>query len=158
METVFNLPAHVFFVHAPLVLVPLVAVGCIVLAVRPRWQERANPWLLGAAVVAFGTVLAATQSGEAFDRALRRNPNFDVSVRRHADLADTTQVITFVMVALLAVAVGSVWWSRRSERPVSPAVLRGLSAAAALVGVLATIWMVRTGHEGAHLVWQGVLK
>lgn len=36
--------------------------------------------------------------------------------------------------------------------------LIGCAAAAVLLSALSTVWVVRTGHEGARVHWNGVIK
>jgi hypothetical protein len=33
-----------------------------------------------------------------------------------------------------------------------------LAVVVAVVAIVATVWMIRTGHEGAKAVWDGTLK
>ena len=40
MDTFFGIPAHPLFVHIPAVLIPLAAVGVVIMLVRPTWWER----------------------------------------------------------------------------------------------------------------------
>ena len=40
METLFGLPAHMFLIHAPIVLLPIVASVSVAVAVVPRWRRR----------------------------------------------------------------------------------------------------------------------
>ena len=60
MKTIFGLPAHPLLVHIPVVLLPLAAVGAVMMAVRPAWNARYR-WavLVLGAVGAVGVVLAA---------------------------------------------------------------------------------------------------
>jgi divalent metal cation (Fe/Co/Zn/Cd) transporter len=173
METLFDLPAHVLFVHAPVVLTPLVTLACLAVLLRPAWRHRYG-WPL---VVACGVVLVATmlavQSGEEFAEALAGA----VPVAKHQDLAETTRLLVLVQFVL---ALGVVLVQRRFARVLAgvgsggggastttppanatiagqPAVVVLLTAALAVVSVLATVWMIRTGHEGARITWSGVL-
>ena len=40
MDTISGLPAHPLLVHVPVVLLPLAAVGVIVMLIRPAWHRR----------------------------------------------------------------------------------------------------------------------
>ncbi len=173
MRNLFGLPAHPLLVHAPVVLIPLVTLGALLVAVRPAWRVRYGAILLGSSVVSAVLLILAMQSGEAFDEGLREVGN-PVKVEVHEELAETARLFTFALVIVLAAMV-VVDWRRRSS---ASAPMRSLSAAtpgdpemasttsglanaarvlaglAAIVGVLATIWIARTGHEGARLVWE----
>lgn len=152
MDQIFNLPAHPLFVHAPVVLMPLLTVLTAVLGVRPSWRVRTGWWLLaGAAVLLVGTLLA-TNSGESFDRALDAG---DLA-EKHQELAETTQLFVIgFFVAVAGMAVTSWLGRNKADSPggVKNAAPMVLFAAAVLLGVLGTVWMTRTGHEGARIVW-----
>jgi hypothetical protein len=51
MDKLFGLPAHPFLVHVPIVLLPLSAIGVVLMAVRPSWH-RSYRWV----VLAIGVV------------------------------------------------------------------------------------------------------
>lgn len=40
LNNLFGLPAHPLLVHLPVVMVPLAAIGALVLAIRPRFWSR----------------------------------------------------------------------------------------------------------------------
>ena len=60
----FGLPTHPLAVHAPVVLIPIVAIAAIVFAARPSWRARA--WWVMAPLVLFNVVMlfVAKESGE----------------------------------------------------------------------------------------------
>ena len=154
MDTLFDLPAHTLLIHAPIVLLPLAAVATVVLAVRPGWRRSVGWWPVVGSAVLTVRVFLAKSSGEAFDEALAGA----VDVGTHEQLGNTTFVLTLiwlgvtaVVVALDQTAVGVT--ARPGLLAQSPAVL-AVSAAWVLVAALATIWLIRTGHEGARLVWE----
>ncbi len=155
-ESINDLPAHIFFVHAPVVLVPLIALAAVVIAIRPQWRVRYAPLMAIASVGAFVATLLARKSGEEFDELLAGQVNVD----RHETLADQTALIVFVLVLLTTTAA---FISRRSPQaradgsPVPSTATTAMSVATVAVAALATWWMVRTGDEGAKLVWDGVV-
>ena len=150
MESIFDLPAHPLFVHFPIVLVPLAALGALAVVFNIEWRRRFGPALVLATLVgAIATILAAA-SGEPFNELL---PLGDVA-DKHRDLGETARLLSVVFFVLTAVMVAA---ERFKPDRVSPNVLRAMSVVVALAGVLATIWMIRTGHEGARITWDGVL-
>jgi uncharacterized membrane protein len=153
MEQLFGLPAHPMMVHAPVVLVPLLTLACVTVAVRPGWRARLSPWLVAASVVSFVATMLAMKSGEKFDKLLQGQ----VDISKHESLAGTTRL--FVLVLLVVLVAAAVVDRRRPADGAEPAanVSLALSWVAVVVAVLATVWMVRTGHEGARLVWSGVV-
>ncbi len=155
LESIGELPSHPLFVHAPVVLVPLVALFALVLLVRPGWRQRVGPALpVLSAALALATFLAM-ESGERLEGLLG---DFAPNTDKHQSLATTTLYLILSMaVASWAMAAIDRWakaegrgWVTRA----APALL-GLSV---VLGGLATIWMFRTGHEGARLVWKGTVQ
>ena len=152
MKTIFDLPAHPLFVHLPIVLLPIVAAGAIILLFRTSWRVPAAPALAAAtAVTAISAVLAA-RSGDELNAALEDRIG-DLAAD-HQALGETTVWLTLAFFIGTLGVVATVRSSRVAER-------RGLQtvtlAATVVLGVLATVWMIRTGHEGASIVWDGVL-
>lgn len=158
METLFDLPAHALLIHAPIVLLPIAALATVALAIKPSWRVRAGWWFAGGVLSIVVMVFLARGSGQAFDEAL--DGAVDASV--HEDLANTTFVLTLLWLASAAILVGL---DRRSTHAggariddagsVSLAVIhRSFAVAMSTFAVLATIWLIRTGHEGADLVWR----
>lgn len=159
MEELFGLPAHSLLIHAPITLLPIVALITVVLAVRPSWRRRTGWWMVAAIFAVLGMIFAARSSGQAFNEAFAG----EVDVSKHESLANVTFVLTILwFVTYLALTV----YERRAAAPSSSvemrdagiaqtaAITHGLAALAALLAVLATIWLIRTGHEGATRVWK----
>jgi uncharacterized membrane protein len=151
MKEIWGLPAHPLFVHAPIVLVPLLTLGVIAVAVRPRWRAKGLPLLAAGAFIAAVTTLLASQSGQAFAEAV---PEIGKQVDRHEELAETAQLLVFGLPAILVITAFVLRRARVGGKAAVPAwLVHGLPVVSALVGLLATVWMVRAGHEGAEVVW-----
>jgi DUF1680 family protein len=147
-----DLPAHPLFVHAPVVLLPLVTIVALLLAVRPSWRMKAWAALTGAVAVMFGSVFLAMESGEALDDAFKGL----APTKRHIELAETTRLLTFGLLVLTLVEGALIYKRKRAgvELNASSAVAERIGAfVVALVALIATVWMIRTGHEGAKAVW-----
>lgn len=151
MKTFLGLPAHPLFVHAPLVLVPLAALAAVVLAVRPQWRRRCSTALAVGALVATVATFLAMQSGEAFEPAVRDVVNLDT----HKSLAQTTRLLV-VLFFVGSAAVAALDRMSNDDRPWAPKAAQAVLAVTALVAVAGSVWIARTGHEGAKLVWDGV--
>jgi len=151
MKTFLGLPAHPLFVHAPLVLVPLVALATVALAVRPQWRRRCSVALAVAALVATVATLLAMQSGEAFAPAVEDVVNID----DHKSLAETTRLLV-ALFFVGSVAVAILDRMRSDDRPWADRAAQAVVALTAVVAVAGSVWMALTGHEGARLVWEGV--
>lgn len=163
-EEFSGLPAHPLIVHAPVVLVPLLAIGAVAYAflgvVRPHTR-----WVLGAlAVVAPISALLATLSGEEFYARLHRLGQIPSDVypviNNHQDLAHLALyaagvlgVLTLALVVLVRPGTAAVF---ATDAPRGTQVLllalRLLTLAAAVVTVY---YVIRTGDSGAVAVWDG---
>jgi hypothetical protein len=151
----FNLPAHPLLVHAPIVLIPLLFVISVGFIVRPSWR-RHLPVFTAAMLVTLVLTLFAKGSGEALRDALGQRIEDETLMREHTSLAETTTI--FVGLQLLAAAALALL-----ARMANAAKGNGTRAASiekfgppvlAVLGALATIWMIRTGHAGAKSHWQ----
>jgi preprotein translocase subunit SecG len=156
MDTLFDLPAHAFLIHAPIVLLPLAAVVTIVLAVRPAWRRAAGWWMVGGLALVGLLVFLAKSSGEELDAAFAGA----VDVSEHEQLANTTFVLTLVWLVAYAVLVAVDHRADTSSAGgevslrAQPVGVLLLSGASVVLAVLATVWLVRTGHEGSRVVWE----
>jgi len=152
METIFDLPAHPLFVHLPIVLLPIAALASVALLFRPQWRRPASPALVAVTVVTAISAVMAARSGDKLNNALRDRIG-DVAAE-HKELGETTVWLTL---AFLVGTVGVLALQRvarfRDQRQLNSFTL----VATSVLGLLATIWMIRTGHEGATIVWDGVL-
>ncbi len=154
MEQIFDLPAHPLFVHAPLAFMPVVAVMCMVILLRPSWRARYGWVAIASSAAVLVMVQLAMGSGEAWEKAIDSG-----MVERHQELAETTRIFVFLLflVVTIAVIIG-----RRSSKAVSPAswirpAMSVLAALTVVLGVLSTAWIIRTGHEGAKALHGGTL-
>ena len=70
LDTLAGIPSHPLFVHAPVVLIPLVGLAAIALAFRPAWRARLGWWPAVAAGVCLIATFLAVGSGNEFDERL----------------------------------------------------------------------------------------
>lgn len=155
----FGVPTHPFAVHAPIVLLPIAAVVAVVFAVRADWRRRVS-WGMTAAVFALAAMLfVAKESGE----SARDAQNVFGNIDDHQELGDQTFVITliwFVATAALFVrdrqmrSQEATSLSAGAVAPSKDPVALGLSIVAAVIAIVATIWLIRTGHAGAESRWK----
>lgn len=156
MKTILDVPAHPLFVHASVVLLPILAIVTVVAALRPGVARKLGIWLPVASLAVFVSVLLSMQSGEAlYDVVVEEKGN---ALDTHVDLANMTRLFAF---GLLVATVAQWWLQRRAAArdggaTRDPLVL-AISAAVIVLSVLSTVWMIRTGHEGARVHWKGVI-
>ncbi len=129
---------------------------------KADWGHKFRWLLAGSSLIVFIFILVAESSGEAFDKATKGLTPID----EHAELANTTKFLTFGFLVLTFVAIAVSRTKRDTPTDGASDVVAAkafplrkmVSILTAVVGVLATIWMIRTGHEGAKAVWKGTLK
>ena len=133
---------------------PITTLIALVLAVRPTWRRRA--WFVLPAAGAIGLILtqAAIMSGVAFDELA--GGAVDTSTHESLALGTRALIVIFLVASILLA-----YLDRRVEKGEPPPWVGSgvliMVAVTALSSILASVWMYRTGHEGARLVWDGVL-
>lgn len=151
-STIMGLPAHPLIIHAVVVLIPLAALGAIVVAVWPAARERYASLALAVATVALLSVPLATHTGELLEAHVRRT----ALVERHTGMADGLLPFAGLLWLGLAVLVFARRYGARRNLQWG----RYLTAGAALVAVVGAVasgvQVVRIGHSGAEAAWHGV--
>lgn len=148
-DSIAGLPLHPLVVHATVVLLPLAALGLIVMVLIPRTRPYLDWLTLGAMVVATGSAFAAKLSGEQLAERVGEP-------QRHADLGD---LLPWFALALLVITV--VWFvlqraDRRADRRRPATLVLGIVGALLAVGTIG--WTIAVGHSGAEAAWGGVVQ
>ncbi|CAN5587005.1 hypothetical protein BH10ACT2_BH10ACT2_15760 [soil metagenome] len=152
MGEIFGTPAHPLLIHIPVVVLPLLAIGAIVLAAKPSWRSRFSWALAGATLATAAVTFWATQSGKRLRDALQ--PSLGSLAERHAELGDQTALLaTAFFIGAACLVVMDRWVLPRRPAKLWPVVF---AIVVALVGVASAVWVIRTGHEGARITWKGV--
>jgi hypothetical protein len=147
--SVAGLPLHPLVIHISIVLIPLVAIGALVMSYLPSFSRRYGKLILIIAIVAQASLFLAKVTGEAFEEIL------DKEMGRHAELGEIAPFITLPMVALIYLR----WRLDRSGATVGSAWVRRLTSIALIVAALASIAViVLVGHSGAQSVWGWIDK
>jgi hypothetical protein len=167
MLTVGGIPAHPLVVHAVVVLLPLAAVGALLVVARPAWRRQLGVWVLLVALAGVAAVPVATQTGEQLEHALGGG---DELIAIHEERAETLLLPALVFLVLLAVTV---FVGRRADALVradgpgaahavasDPTTLQRVTAItgvlAALAGLAVTGLVVWIGHAGSAAAYAGV--
>lgn len=165
MPTFLNgLPVHTLVVHAVVVLVPLTALGAIVIAVLPAARRRYGSLVVVGGAAALVATLVAESAGAAFEHVLPRDP----AIELHAALGHT---LKYWVGALLVVTAAFVLLHRSGSRSVrregpgtttAPAVTGPNRIVATILAVLVVAVALGTGYQvylvgdaGAQAVWGG---
>lgn len=143
-----GIPLHPLVVHAVVVLLPLSALGAIVLVVVPRWRRTFGPLVLIGLLVSAASAFAAKQTGEALAAQIG-------ITQQHEQWGDRLFPISLV---LLVVFTAWWLWQRRSTEPGQRSVLTIVGGILTVVVALGAIGAtIVTGHSGAEAAWGDVL-
>ena len=149
LDTVAGLPMHPLLVHAAVVLVPLAALGLMLMAVRPSFSRRFGVLVVIAAGVAVPASFAAKLSGEELAERVG-------TPQIHAELGDVLP-----LVALGLFVLGLVFWLVDRGIPGNkprPGWLVVFAIVLVLASAFAIYWTIRVGHSGAEVTWAGVVE
>jgi hypothetical protein len=144
-DTVFGLPTHVLVVHAAVVLLPLAAIGAIIMGFSPRFSLRFGPIVV--AVAAMGTVaaFASRVSGEEFAERVG-DPGL------HAEVG---AVLPFIALGFFVVVLLLWLLDRRGARD---ALTKVIAVVVIIAALAVTGWTVRVGHSGAEASWKTIIE
>ncbi|MGC3955123.1 MAG: hypothetical protein QM804_12915 [Propionicimonas sp.] len=137
-------PLHPLIVHAAVVLLPLTALGAIVVLLSSRARERYGSLLAVVALVAVASTFAARFSGE----ALAGTTTGMGTLGAHMFWG---LIAPWPAAALAVTLIGFLWASRGNRRALR--LTLGILTALAALASLAVV--VITGHLGATAVWIG---
>lgn len=154
-----GVPMHPLAVHAPVVLIPLLAVASVVVLFRRTWREQTTIPFAGLAVVMVAMLFVAKESGG----AAQASENVFGNVDRHEDLANQTFIISIVWLLLaLGAGVAALLQRGNDANSLSAAasttdrsqVVLVLNVLATVALIVTTIWLIRTGHAGSESRWK----
>lgn len=163
IKSLFGLPAHPLLVHVPIVLVPLVSIGAVlmlwpVLRAKIGW---ATVVLAGAATV---FTFLAVGSGEQLEETVENRAN-EKLLEAHTSIGENLRPwILLLFVALLAIML----WDHYRQRlgsgggKLSPQRVKTIGVVLSVLSIvfaaLSTYWVVRIGHSGAKASWDKTEK
>lgn len=171
----FGLPAHALLVHGAVVLLPLCAIGVILLAFIGSWRRKYGWLVLFGLFVATMFAYFSKESGESLAEVVGRP-------ERHADLGTWLPIVAAVLFLLTLIWLPL---ARSGDRPVSkstttPSVsgdatqvltptstteprgpggfTRFMALLAVIAAVTTLVWTIMVGHSGATAVWGDVVN
>jgi uncharacterized membrane protein len=175
--TVAGLPAHPLIVHLTVVLVPLAALGALIVALRPRARARFGTAALGGVVAAVIVAAVAEESGQALAAQLPASPQINAHAALGESLPPLLALTALLLGGLLLVDRAA---RRRASAPSRPTDAPGsskmpgaaradaarrtatgpaavvLAVVLALTSVAGLVQVVRAGDAGARATWGGV--
>jgi hypothetical protein len=153
LTSLLGLPAHPFLVHIPVVLIPLGALGAV-LMLWPRLRSMIGWWVCGLLVVAGIATQLAISSGQDLKHYVRESD----LVRQHTRIGENIRPWLLLMfLALVGVLLIDRALRRRAEQPDRRDPLAivgiGLSVLAIVFAAMSMYWIYRIGHSGSKAVW-----
>ena len=146
MDLITGLPWHPLIIHGVVVLVPLAALGVLLVMFIPKIRRTYSPLVLGTLYVATIFAFLATQSGEALaERVGLPNPH-----------ATQGQRLLYVVVAFSALF--TIWfvleYSDRIRKAVPSAIKPVLNVVIPITAIASIFLTVLVGHSGATASWK----
>ncbi|HSP28345.1 MAG TPA: DUF2231 domain-containing protein, partial [Ilumatobacteraceae bacterium] len=144
-----GLPAHPLVVHAAVILLPLAAVGLLLVAAIPRARRLSAPIVLGTALAATVAVGLAQQSGEALEDRVTETE----LVEEHAEQGESVLPWAIAVTVMSALVAAEPYARSRLGKLPPLAVTAVLVGASLIVAAGATWTVIDVGHSGAKSVW-----
>jgi uncharacterized membrane protein len=143
-----GIPLHPLVVHAVVVLLPLSALGAIVLVLVPRWRRTFGPLVLIGLAISAASAFVAKQTGQ--------NLAAEIGItQQHEQWGDRLFPISVVLFVVF-----TAWWlwQRRATEPGKRSALTMIGGILTVIVALGAIGAtVVTGHSGAEAAWGDVL-
>lgn len=164
MTDIMGLPAHPLFAHIPVVLIPLCALG-VLLMCWPKLRDRIG-WFVAALLVVAGI---ATQLTITAGKSLREYVKDTPLVRAHVHMGENIRpwVLLMFLAVLGVLLVDRARARRAAEASTSGDTAAGsggrdplkiastvLLAVALLFSAVSVYWIYKIGHSGSKAVWQ----
>ena len=145
---IMGLPLHPLVVHAVVILVPLSALGGIVISSWTAARKRYG-WLTVAFAAAAGSTFVAQQAGESFAETFARKTE---AMQTHMDLGDSLLVwVIILFFGTLAVMIAQRLIDQQNPRGRVALIAGGVITA--ISAVVSLVQVIRIGHSGATAVW-----
>ncbi len=149
IDEIFGLPAHPLLVHAAVVLLPLAALGLVLVALRPGWRRHYAPVVFGFAVAALASIALAQGSGEQLEDRVEETR----LVEAHADEGESVMPWAIGVAVLSGAVLVAEPLARRSPALRTKGVGIALTVLSIAAAAGATYTVVAVGHSGAKAAW-----
>lgn len=146
---IMGLPLHPLVVHAVVVLVPLAALGGIVISAWGAARKRYGWLTVAGAFAAAASTLVAQKAGEAFYATFTQHSEL---MDRHMSLGDGLLVwVTILFFGTVAVMVAQRLIDQENPRGRIALIVGGTITV--VTAVVSIVQVVRIGHSGSAAVW-----
>lgn len=146
MDLITGLPIHPLINHAVAVLVPLAAIGALLVIFIPKLRSNYSPLVLAALVMSTISAFIATQSGEALAERVGL-PNV------HATQGERLSFVVFTFFVLF-----SIWFllerSDRIKLSLEALFKKILNVAIPITAITSFALTIIVGHSGAEATWK----
>jgi len=152
-----GLPAHPLFVHIPVVLLPLVAIGAVAMACSARIRERLGWVVLGLAVLGGLSPQLAIASGQALQDSVQKSRALDDHIAIAESIRPLALLLFLVALAVMLVDRRALArWPFRDRPPRSlPEATKAVAVALTVIVAVATsVRLYEIGDTGAKATWQ----
>lgn len=165
IQSLFGLPAHPLIVHVPIVLVPLSAVGAV-LMLWPFLRAKIGWATVVIAGIATVFTFLAVGSGEALEETVERTTTNKALLETHTEMGENLRPwILLLFLVLLGIMLFDHYRSRAAaggESKLSPQRAKTIGVVLAVLSLvfaaLSTYWVVKIGHSGAKASWDKTEK
>jgi uncharacterized membrane protein len=148
---IMGLPLHPLVVHAAVVLVPLAALGGIVISAWGAARKRYGWLTVAFAAAAAGATFVAQKAGEAFAETFARQTE---TMRAHIDLGDDLLLwVIILFFGTVSVMVAQRLIDQQNPRGRIALIVGGILTV--VTAVISVVQVARIGHSGATAVWGG---
>ena len=148
---ILGLPLHPLVVHAVVILVPLAALGGIVISAWTAARRRYGSLTVVFAAAAAGSTFVAQEAGDPFAATFARTTE---AMQTHMDLGDS--LLTWVIILFFGtVAVMVAQRLIDQQNPRGRVALIAGGVITAISAVVSIVQVIRIGHSGATAVWGG---
>lgn len=162
MRSFFGIPSHPLFVHIPTVLLPLAAIGVVLMVIRPIWHERYRWAVLAIGFVGtVGAILAAGAGEDLADKiTAKEGAAAAAGWEDHAEAGETARLFAIIFFLLLAAYILIPWFIERRRAKGDPSAMTlpqwasiGLVVLVLAGSVGSVVTVILAGHNGAKAVW-----
>jgi uncharacterized membrane protein len=150
---ILGLPLHPLIVHATVVIIPLAAVGAIVISLIKWARVRYSELVLLAAIVAPPLTYITKMAGEALYEE-RFSQSQSAALQVHTTLGQTLVWWTIGLLVGVVLVYGGQRLTNK-ENPRGRLVLIIGSVLSIGFGIVCIVQVIRIGHAGASAAWGG---
>jgi len=139
-DSIGGLPLHPLIVHGAVVLLPLCAIGLIILVLVPKWRRTFGWLVIGGLAVSVVLAWIAKETGENL-------ANVVGLPAEHAEWGDRLVPISFLLFVVAAIWF---WFLRKGASGLAGTLLNIAGVVLALITIGVTVLV---GHTGAQAAW-----